>query len=75
MGVTHTNIYNLQANQFLAQSATPTDRENPEYQVGSYIAGTTNTLEDGDCWYDTDNNTWNIRIGATIMKIEFTSTV
>ena len=57
----------------MAQSATPTDREMPEYEKGAYIYGTSNTLEDGDCWYDTDNNTWNIRIGAKIMKIEFTA--
>jgi len=71
MGVTHTNIYYLMANGFLAQSATPTDRENPEYETGSYINGTSDTLEDGDCYYDTDNDVFKIHIGAKWMIIGF----
>jgi hypothetical protein len=68
VGVTHTNIYNLQANQFLAQSANPTNRENAEY-----LTPTQTGLDDGDAFYDTDNDVFKIHVGAKWMLIGFGS--
>ena len=71
MGVTHTNIYYLQANQFLAQTSDPTDRENAEYETGAYISGTTNTLADGDCYFNKSTSTLGIIVGGNWQRISF----
>lgn len=67
MGVTHISIYKGYASQVLAQSATPTNRENAEYLVGSTSA----ELGDGDWYFDTDTNSLEIYIGATWSIINF----
>lgn len=65
MGVSHMAIFQGNAQQVLAQSATPTNREVAGYDEG-------NGLEDGDWYFDTDDSLLWIRIGATWVKINFT---
>lgn len=70
MGLSHISIFEGYAQQLLAQSATPTDRENAEYKFNG--AG---GLDDGDWYYDTDTNTLMIYIGGRWQMLNFTSTL
>ena len=66
MGTTHISLFKGYANQVLAQTTNPTDRELAEYEVGNTVG-----LEDGDWYYNTSTNTLLIRIASSWYMIGF----